>query len=74
MQNTNTFKRLYSELPRGLQEKLPRAPTNLLIKQPKSYCAKTSCNVFNDLSEEDVKKIFLSLDTSKVAGMDQIPA
>ena len=26
------------------------------------------------LSEEDVKKILLSLDTSKAAGMDQIPA
>ena len=48
--------------------------TNLLVKQPKSYYAQTSCNVFNDLSEEDVQKIFLSLSTSKVSGMDQIPA
>ena len=46
-------------------------PTNLI--------AKTSCNVSNDfeflnISEEDVKKILLSLNTSKVARMDQIPA
>ena len=37
------------------------------------------CNVSNDLkfsnaSEEDVNRILLSLDTSKAAGMDKIPA
>ena len=45
----------------------------------KNYYSKTSCNVSNDfqlsnVSEEIVKKILLSLDTSKIAGMDQIPA
>ena len=44
----------------------------------KKYFAKTSRNVSNDfefsnLSEEDVKKILLSLNTNKAAGMDQIP-
>ena len=29
---------------------------------------------FSNVSEEDVKKILLSLDASKVTGMDQIPA
>ena len=29
---------------------------------------------FSNVSEEDVKKILHSLDTSKAAGMDQIPA
>ena len=40
---------------------------------------KTSCNVSNDfgfsnVSEEAIKKILLRLDTSKAAGMGQIPA
>ena len=43
----------------------------------KNYCANTSCNVSNDfefskVSEKDVKKILLSLDSSKAGGMDQI--
>ena len=45
----------------------------------KNYYVKTSRNVSNDfefsnVSEEGIKKILLSLDTSKAAGMDQIPA
>ena len=45
----------------------------------KNYYVKTSRNVSNDfefpnVSEEGVKKILLSHDTSKAAGMDQIPA
>ena len=69
----------YSELARGLQEKLPRAPSKLTSQTTKNYYAKTSCNISNDfgfsnVSEEDVKKILLSLDTSKATVIDQIPA
>ena len=44
--------------------------------QPKTT---TPCNISNDfefsnLSEEVIKKILLSIDTSKAADMDQIPA
>ena len=58
---------------------MPRAPNKFPSQTTKNYYAKTSCNVSNDfefsnVSEEDVKKISLSLDTSKAAGMDQIPA
>ena len=58
---------------------MPRAPNKFTSQTTKNYYAKTSCNVSNDfefsnVSEEDVKKILLSLDTSKAAGMDQIPA
>ena len=79
LENANTFKRFYSELAGGLQEKLPRAPNKFTSQTTKNYYAKTSCNISNDsefsnVSEEDVKKILLSLDTSKAAGMDQIPA
>ena len=63
----------------GLQEKLPRAPDKFTSQTTKNYYAKTSCNVsnnfeFSNVSEENVKKILISLDTSKAAGMDQIPA
>ena len=79
LENANTFKRFYSELAGGLQEKLPRAPNKFTSQTTKNYYAKTSCNVSNDfefsnVSEEDVEKILLSLDSSKTAGMDQIPA
>ena len=58
---------------------MPRAPNKLTGQTTKNYYAKTSCNVsdefeFSNVSEEDVKKILLSLDTSKATGMDQIPA
>ena len=79
LENANTFKRFYSELAGGLQEKLPRVPNKFTSQTTKNYYAKTSCNISNDsecsnVSEEDVKKILLSLDTSKAAGMDGIPA
>ena len=75
----NTFKRFYSELAGGLQEKLPKAPNKFTSQTTKNYYAKTSCNVLNDFklsnaSEEVIKKISLSLDTSEATGMDQIPA
>ena len=79
LENANTFKRFYSELAGGLQEKLPRALNKFTSQTTKNHYAKTSCNASNDfkfsnVSEEDVKKILLSLDTSKTAGIDQIPA
>ena len=79
MENANTFKMFYSELVGGLQEKLPRAPNKFSSQKTRNYYTKTSCNIFNDFefsnsSEEDFKKILLSLHTSKAAGMDQIPA
>ena len=79
LENANTFKSFYSELTVGLQEKLPRAPNKFSGQTNKNYYAKTSCNVSNDfefssVSEEDVKKILLSLDTSKAAVIEQIPA
>ena len=60
LENANTFKRFYSELAGGLQEKLPRAPNKFTSQTTKNYYAKTSCNVSNDfefsnVSEEDVK-------------------
>ena len=48
MKNANTFKRLYSELVRGLQGKLPKAPSNLTSQTTKKCYGKTSCNVSND--------------------------
>ena len=79
LENAKTFKRFYSELAAGLQEKLPRAPNKFTSQATKNYYSKTLCNVFNDfefsnVSEEDVKKVLLNLDTSKANGMDQIPA
>ena len=57
---------------------MPRAPNKFTSQTTKNYYAKTSCNVSNDFEfsnvSEDVKKILLSLDTSKAAGIDQIPA
>ena len=75
----NTFKKFYSELPGDLQEKLPRAPNKFTSLTTKNYYAKTSCNLSNDfefsnVSKENIKKILLSIDTSKAAGMDEIPA
>ena len=79
LENANSFKRFYSELAGGLQEKFPTAPNKFTSQTTKSYYAKISCNVSNDfefsnVSEDEVKKILLSPDTSKAAGMDQIPA
>ena len=79
LENANTFKRFYSELAGGLQKKLRRAPNKFTSQTTKNYYVKTSCNISNDfkfsnVSEEDIEKILLSLDTSKAAGMDQIPA
>ena len=79
LENANTLERFYTELGGGLQKKLPRAPNKSTSQTTKNYYAKTSCNISNDfefsnISEEDTKKILLSLDTNKVAGMDQIPA
>ena len=79
LKNANTFKRFYSELAGGLKEKLPRAPNKFSSQTTKNYYATTSCNVPNDfefsgVSEEDVKKVLLNLNTNKVTGIDQIPA
>ena len=73
------LKRFNSELAEGLQEKLPRAPSKFTSQTTKSYYAKTSCNVSNDfefsnVSEEVIKKILLNLDTTKAAGIDQVPS
>ena len=58
---------------------MPRAPNKFTSQTTKNYYAKTSCYLSNDfkfsyVSDEDVKKTLLSLDTSKPAGVDQIPA
>ena len=79
LENANSFKRFYSELAGGLQEEFPTAPNKFTSQTTKSYYAKISCNVsngfeFSNVSEDEVKKILLSPDTSKAAGMDQIPA
>ena len=55
-----------------------RHPTNLLVKQPKTttprlhatYPMTLNCHTYLKM----IKKILLSLDTSKATGMDQIPA
>ena len=69
----------YSELAGRIQEKLPKAPTKFTSQTTKNYYAKILRNASNNfellnVSEEVIKKILLSLDTSKVTGMDQIPA
>ena len=69
LENADTFKRFYSELTGGLQEKLPNAPNKFTSQTTKNYYAKTSCNVSNDVKlpnvyEEVVKKILLSLSIS----------
>ena len=79
LENAYTFKRFYSELAGGLQEKLPRAPNKFTSQTTRNYYTKTSFYVsnhseFSNISEEVVEKILLSLNKSKTAGMDQIPA
>ena len=79
LKNTNTFKRFYSEVAAGLQKKLSRTPNKITSQIKKNYYTKTSWNIsnnfeFSNVSEEVIKKILLSLDTSKAAGMDQIPS
>ena len=74
LENLNTFKKFYSELPGVLQEKFPKAPNKLTSQTTKNY-AKSSNSVFNDfelsnVTEEVTKKIFLSPDTSKATGRD----
>ena len=54
-------------------------PNKFSSQTTENYYAKILCNVSNDfefsiVSGEDVKKILLSLATSKAAGMEQIPA
>ena len=56
---------------------MQKAPNKFTSQTIKNYYAKTSCNVSNDfelsnVSEEVIKKILRSLDTSKAAGMGQI--
>ena len=58
---------------------MPRAPNKFTGQTTKNYYVKTSRNVSNDseysnVSEQDVKKTLLSLDTGKATGIDQIPA
>ena len=48
LENANTFKRFYSELARGFQEKLPMAPNKFTNQTTKNYNAKTLCYVSND--------------------------
>ena len=48
MENANTFKRFYSELADGLQEKLPRATNKFSSQTARNYYTKTSCNIFID--------------------------
>ena len=58
---------------------MPRATNKFTGQTNKNYYVKTSRNVsnyfeFSKVSEKGIKKILLSLDTSKAARMDQIPA
>ena len=57
---------------------MSKAPNNFTSQITKKYYAKTSCKVSKDLdlsnlSDEVIKKSFLSIDTSKASGTDQIP-
>ena len=77
-EKANVFKSFSSELNEDLREKLPRTPNKFTSQTTKNYQAKTSCNVSNDcelsnVSEEVIKQILLSLDTSRGSGMYQIP-
>ena len=58
LQNSNTFKSFYSELARGLLEKLPRPANKFTSQTVINYYAKTSWNVSNDFKFETyLKKI-----------------
>ena len=66
----NISKRLYSESGGDHQEKLPKAPNKFNSQTIENYYG----NVSNDFElsnvfEEVVKKILLSLDTGKAAGV-----
>ena len=72
-------KKFCSELAGDLQEKLLKATNKVTSQTTKNCYAKTSCNVSSDFelsnpSEEVIKKILISLNTGKAAGMNQIPA
>ena len=76
--NENPNIRFYPELAGDLQEKLPKAPNKFTDQTTKKYYDKTSFSVSNNfklsnVSEEVIKNILLSLNTSKTAG-NQIPA
>ena len=73
--NANIFKRFYSKLTGGLQEKLSMLSNKFTGQMTKKYYAKTSCNVSNNfelsnVSKEVIKKILLNLNTSRAAEMD----
>ena len=73
LKNAHIFK--YSELDQEAQEKLPRALNRFIGQTTTDYCAKISCNVYNDnelsnVFERVVNKILLSLDTNKTVGID----
>ena len=74
LENANTFKRLAGGRQKNYQEHL----TNLLVKQQKTTTPRLHAAYpmaeFSNVSEQVIKKSLLSLDTSKAAGMDQIPA
>ena len=77
LEYANISKRLYSESAGDHQEKLPKAPNKFNSQTIENHYG----NVSNDFElsnvfEEVVKKILLSLDTGKAAGvlLEQIPA
>ena len=59
MKNVNTFKRLYSELVRGLQGKLPKAPSNLLARQTKITMARLHATFLMTLNNQMFAKRLL---------------
>ena len=48
LENVNTFKKVYSKLARGLQEKLLKASIKFTSQKSKNFYAKTSCNTSTD--------------------------
>ena len=69
----------YCGLAGVLQEKLPKALNKFTSQATKNYYTKTSCNILSafqlsNVSEEVIKMILFSLDTSKAAGIDLISA
>ena len=74
LKNANTFKRLAG----GRQKNYQGHLKNLLVKQQKTTTPRLRATYpmveFSNVSEQVIKKSLLSLDTSKAAGMDQIPS
>ena len=73
------FQKVFFWISRCLPGKTAKGTHKFTSQATKNYHAKTSCNVSNgfelsNVSGEAFEKILRSLNTSKAAGMNQVPA